>query len=131
MYCTKCGCEIKNNSRFCNNCGQKLFFEELPTYNGIPISTETQQDINLLKMEQPLKYIKKANAIDGFLGIIELLFFWPILLFAKPIRTLESGDRFLERIEVTKNYLIEGQYYQEAVANGKRYMEHKYRIKYV
>ena len=76
MFCDKCGCEIKNNAAFCENC-------------GAPVSASAMNPIApAVKKSVPLKYIVIPAVILAVAGIIITV----LVLVLKPGGNTPAGN---------------------------------------
>lgn len=53
-YCTECGEELKDSSKFCENCGVK-------TFNDAPITNEIEEDIYEIEKKEDKKIDERYN----------------------------------------------------------------------
>ena len=66
MICKKCGNQIKEGAKFCNNCGYDLSNEPFDT----DVSDENVQSITLKKEDEKEKRIHLAFSGDGSITFI-------------------------------------------------------------
>lgn len=88
MFCSNCGKQIPDNTRFCNHCGAQQ--QEIDNVNSAPQATENQQKIADTPTQQPKKAPKKKANIIVVLAVVLCAFLFGKFVIA-PLMVSDSG----------------------------------------